>query len=151
MACEEPSLLPEALRLGLPEVDAQHEAVFVQVEALKDCCFSAPDCLLAGLEALVADLEVHFATEEHLAWSARLEFSAHARFHERSLRGLRRALSDVRAGTVDAYSLLRFIEFWFERHIAEFDRPFVERLHGGHGAAGRPSPPSVHGGQAGFA
>jgi hemerythrin-like metal-binding protein len=121
-------LLPESLVVDLPEVDAQHEEIFIRIESLKSACFDIDYDPLGDFETLLAFFDHHFATEEHIAQQGGLEFSDHIKTHRKGLRALKRALDDVRSGTRDAYSLLRFIELWFERHINEQDKPFAASL-----------------------
>jgi hemerythrin len=121
-------LLPEALVIDLPEVDAQHEEIFVRLEALKAACFDANANCLDEFERLLRFFEFHFATEEELAVQAGLDFSVHRTAHCDNLRVLVRAFDEVRSGRRDGYSFLRYVESWFERHIAHDDKPFAASL-----------------------
>ncbi|MBI4741420.1 MAG: hemerythrin family protein [Betaproteobacteria bacterium] len=117
-------LLPEALVIDLPEVDAQHEEIFVRLEALKDACFGAEARPVDKFGQLLDFVAHHFATEERIAEQAGLEFSRHYQSHCDNLHILGKALNEVRKGTRDVHSFLRFVEFWLERHIVEEDKPF---------------------------
>jgi hemerythrin-like metal-binding protein len=121
-------LLPESLVIDLPEVDAQHEEIFIRIESLKSACFDIDYNPLGDFETLLAFFEHHFATEERIAKQGGLEFSDHIKTHGKGLRVLNKALDDVRSGARDAYSLLRYIELWFERHINEQDKLFAASL-----------------------
>jgi hemerythrin-like metal-binding protein len=123
------NLLPEALVIDVPEVDAQHEEIFFRVEWLKALCLDANGLVDAPAEEFLTLLKEHFSTEEHLARVAGLDFSAHAQKHAESLALMTRAVDEVRSGERDVFSLLRYLEYWFERHIAEEDRPFAAELH----------------------
>lgn len=123
------NLLPESLQVDFPEVDVQHEQVFCCIEALKAVCFENDYLPIQQFEALLSFLEHHFATEERIAEQAGLDFALHARTHRCNLRALRKGLDEVFHGTRDVYSFLRYVEFWFERHILEYDKPFITRLH----------------------
>lgn len=118
-------LLPEALVIDLPEVDAQHEEIFGRIEALKDACLESGDALLEELESLGDFFAHHFATEERIAEQAGLDFSEHAKMHRTSLRIFNKAMGELRRGARDGYSFMRYIELWFERHILEYDQPFA--------------------------
>lgn len=121
-------LLPEALVIGLPEVDAQHEEIFSRIESLKEGCLEHCHAPFLEFESLMAFFAHHFATEERIAEQAGLDFSEHKKAHRTNLRVLKKALDEVRSGTRDGYSFMRYIELWFERHIIEYDQPFAASL-----------------------
>lgn len=123
------NFLPEALVLDVPEVDAQHEEVFYRVEWLKAVCLEANGLVDASADELLVFLKEHFATEERIARETGLDFAAHARKHTESLTLIARAVNEVRSGDRDIFSLLRYLECWFERHIIEEDKPFADGLH----------------------
>lgn len=117
-------LLPEALMIGQPEVDAQHEEIFIRIESLKIACFEGDAPGIEVFDDLLVFLGHHFATEERIAQETGLEFSQHAKAHHDSLYMLGRVLGEVRDRAYDIYAFLRYLEFWFERHILEEDKPF---------------------------
>ncbi len=121
-------LLPESLVIDLPEVDVQHEEIFIRIESLKTACFDIDYDPIGDFESLLSFFVYHFATEERIAQESDLEFSEHIKTHRKGLRVLNKALDDVRSGLRDAYSLLRYIELWFERHINEQDKAFSASL-----------------------
>lgn len=125
-------LLPEALVIDQPEVDAQHEQIFVRIETLKIAFSDGVTPTIEVFDDLLAFFAHHFATEEHIARQAGLEFSQHTKKHNDNLYILGRALDEVRRGSNDVYSFLRYVEYWFERHIIEEDKPFGARLKGLH-------------------
>lgn len=113
--------LPDSLVLNVPELDDQHAALFARLSKLKSLCIEA-NCLPTDqAEALLESLRVHCATEEALALEAGLDFSVHAGKHQAMLKGIAKTLELVRLGQMDVYSLIRYIEYWFERHIREED------------------------------
>jgi hypothetical protein len=63
-------LLPEALLIDLPEIDAQHEEIFRRIEALKETCFGSGPVSFEEFESLLEYLKYHFATEERVAGEA---------------------------------------------------------------------------------
>lgn len=121
-------LLPEALIVELPEIDGQHEEIFMSIELLKAVCFEGGHLPIEEFESLHALFAYHSATEEKIAEQAGLEFSEHARIHRTNLRVLKKALDEVRSGVRDGYSFMRYVELWFERHIIEYDQPFAASL-----------------------
>lgn len=122
------ALLPEALLTEQPEVDAQHEEIFVRLEALKDACFNPNANCHDEFERLIVFFEYHFSAEEKLAEEAGLDFSEHSQMHRENLLVLSKLLNEVSNGQRDSYSFLRYIESWFERHITQVDQPFAASL-----------------------
>jgi hemerythrin-like metal-binding protein len=131
MGFQRTGLLPEALRVGFPEIDEQHEEVFARLESLKGACFGSNDLPVADFVSLVNAIAQHFAAEEWFAEQANVEFSQHAMIHRDNLKSMRNALDVALNGLSNPYSFLRFIEFWFERHIVEYDQPFASNLQFG--------------------
>lgn len=117
-----PRFLPKELIIGVPEVDAQHEALFARLVFLKELCLETKHLPLEQAEGLLAALQEHYATEECLAAGNDIDFSEHARQHEMMLRAVGKTLMEVVAGRANIFSLLRYLDYWFERHIAEEDR-----------------------------
>lgn len=122
-------VLPEALLVDLPEIDAQYEEIFARIERLKTACFESDTVPFEECEALLALLAHHFATEERIAACAELEFSKHTKTHRDTLQILSKALDEVHKGGRNVHSFLRYVEFWFERHITQDDKPFAASLH----------------------
>lgn len=128
MNAEYAVFLPDALVINVPEVDEQHAGLFASLARLKDRCVES-NCLPAEDGArLLEILRVHCATEEALAREAGLEFSSHAAKHQQMLKGIAKTLDEVRDGHTDAFSLIRYLEYWFERHIREEDIGFGKCL-----------------------
>ena len=98
------------------------------METLKNTCFGSSDIPTEGFRRLVNDLEQHFAEEERLAMLHGIDFSEHAIAHQENVRAIRGSLEAVLSGTSDAYSFLRYVEIWLERHILQFDRNFAADL-----------------------
>ncbi|MCM8611129.1 hemerythrin family protein [Accumulibacter sp.] len=131
-------LLPEALLIDLPEIDAQHEEIFRRIESLKLSCFGSGPVSFADFASLIDYLEYHFASEEGIAKAVGVDFAGHATVHRDNLHALQKAFAEVRNGARDVHSFLRYAEYWFERHIAVEDRPFAAsvknfRAHAGDG------------------
>ncbi len=117
-------LLPEVLVVDHPEVDAQHEQIFIRVEVLKNACCAANYPGIEDFDDLLGFVAHHFATEERIAEQAGLEFSEHAKKHRDSLCLLGKALDRVRDDHGNVFDFLRYAEYWFERHILEEDKSF---------------------------
>jgi len=122
------ALLPEALQVDFPEIDGQHEEIFCRLEALKAACFGSNDRPVEEFKSLLDSIARHFASEERFAEQAEIEFSEHTRVHRENLQSMRDALEVVLGGASESYSFLRFAEFWFERHILQYDQDFVAEL-----------------------
>ena len=120
----------QALNVGIPEIDYQHRNLVSMLNALHTAIEANEPREHLGeiLEELDLYVANHFATEERIAKQGGLEFSDHIKTHGKGLRVLNKALDDVRSGARDAYSLLRYIELWFERHINEQDKLFAASL-----------------------
>lgn len=120
--------LPDALHLSVSEIDTQHGALFSLLADIKENCLASnqlpPECASELLNAL----HDHFRTEEELASLAGYDFSEHATKHVKMVSAIEKALAEVVNGTQDAFSLLRYVEYWFERHIAEEDRSLATHL-----------------------
>lgn len=121
-------LLPEALRVGFPEMDGQHEEIFSRLETLKAACFGNSGLPVDEFRSLLESIAQHFASEERLAEQAEIAFSEHATVHRQNLQSMQDVLEVVVCGVSEAYSFLRFTEFWFERHIIQYDQPFAVDL-----------------------
>lgn len=115
------SFLPSPLRIGVPEIDEQHDALFRHLVVLKGLCLRDGFLPMEEADGLLAALQVHYATEERLADEAGQDFVAHARAHSEMLGVVGKALSEVAEGRGDVFGTLRYVEYWFERHIAQED------------------------------
>lgn len=115
--------LPTALHIGVPEIDAQHASLFRHLAQLKSLLLDDPALPVDHIEALLDELRVHFTTEQHFAESRGIDFSKHAERHREMLAAVSKALADVLDGQTDIFGVLRYVEYWFERHIAQEDRP----------------------------
>lgn len=121
-------LLPEEMLTDHLGMDLEHEEIFSRIEFLRSEDLEADSRFIEHLASLLNYLAEHFAGEERLAAEARLEFSAHAKNHAQNLHLLNKAMEEVRRGSMDVRSFLRYADYWFEHHINEFDRPFARRL-----------------------
>lgn len=116
------SYLPSALVIDVQEIDEQHARLFEQLDAFKAACIERNAFLPDEAEALFATLMAHCQTEERLARQAGLDFGLHGEKHRVMLRGIRKMLNDMNNPGADVFSLIRYVDYWFERHIQEEDR-----------------------------
>lgn len=121
-------LLPEALMLGIPRVDAQHDDIFCRIENLKFHCVETNALSQPLVKELLCVLREHFDTEAQIADSAGVDFVDHDLIHRHTLASLDRWIDRVLNEERDIFSFLRFLEVWFERHIREEDLPFAHLL-----------------------
>lgn len=121
-------LLPEEMLTDHLGMDIQHEEIFARIEALRNGDMEVDGHFIEQLSSLLDYLAGHFATEAQLAVAAGLEFSGHAKTHAQNLRLLRKGMDEVKRGSIESRSFLRFLDYWFEHHINEFDKPFARRL-----------------------
>ena len=115
------NFLPDSLRVNVEEIDQQHEALFSCLAELKEICLDTGELPDEQAETLLSTLREHCATEEQLAGEAGLDFSRHAGKHQTMLKAIDKAVHELSIGKRDAFGLLRYIEYWFERHISEED------------------------------
>ncbi len=132
-------LLPEALLIDLPEIDPQHEEIFRRIESLKLACIGSGPIPFEDFDSLLAYLKYHFGSEERIANELGIDFLDHAAVHRDNLQALRKAFDEVRGGARDVHSFLRYAEYWFERHIAEEDKPFATKVRSHNATSGSTS------------
>ena len=120
--------LPVALMTGEAELDGQHDGIFSCIDRLKKLAFESEVLPPDEVRYLIDLLAEHFATEERLAKVANIEFLVHGQEHTRNLRLLERAVSELESGKLDRHTFLRYLEYWFEQHINDFDKRFAARL-----------------------
>lgn len=113
--------LPEELQIGVAEIDCQHDALFGRVVELKATCLGCESIPQPCADELLRSLNEHYATEERHALAMGMDFSVHAHEHETMLHSVSRALAEAVAGRADVFGVLRYVEYWFERHIATED------------------------------
>ena len=120
--------LPLALTVDVPEMDGQHAELFAQLEHLKERCIECNALATAEADTLHATLRHHCATEQRMAEAAGIDFSLHGQKHQQMLAAIDRMFSDVRQGRLDIFSLIRYVDYWIERHIREEDVHFARQL-----------------------
>ena len=125
---ETETFLPGALIVNIAEMDDQHAELFSRLSKLKDICIEANTLPAGEAESLLDLLRVHCATEEKLANESGLVFTEHARKHKNMLTAITKAIKEVQEGKIDVFSVLRYVEYWFERHITEEDLNLARNL-----------------------
>src|SRR5574343_1379420 len=115
------SYLPSALVIGVPEIDEQHAHLFEQLEQFKASCIEHNAFMADEAEALFSTLVDHCQTEERIANEAHLDFREHGEKHRLMLRSIRKMLNDMERPGADVFSLIRYVDYWFERHIHDED------------------------------
>ena len=125
---ETETFLPSALIVNIAEMDDQHAELFSRLSKLKNVCIEANTLPAGEAESLLELLRVHCATEEKLAKESGLVIAEHARKHKNMLAAITKAISEVHEGKIDVFSVLRYIEYWFERHITEEDLNLARNL-----------------------
>lgn len=125
---ETETFLPSALIVNITEMDDQHAELFSRLSKLKDICIEANALPAGEAESLLELLRVHCATEERMAKESGLVFTEHARKHKNMLAAITKAIKEVQEGKIDVFSVLRYVEYWFERHITEEDLNLARNL-----------------------
>lgn len=120
--------LPLSLHIGIEEIDAQHAELFGHLVRLKRLCLNINRLPANEADALIARLRKHFATEAHYAAEAGIDFAAHTLRHQTMLEQVAKALKGASAANADVFGVLRYVEYWFERHIAQEDRELADIL-----------------------
>lgn len=123
------AFLPTNLVVDIAVIDEQHAGLFARLASLKTRSLADGRLPEGDAEELFAVLREHCATEEAMAREAGIDFSQHALKHEEMLRGMEKALHDLRTGRIEVFGLLRYIGYWLERHIGDEDRLLAIRLH----------------------
>lgn len=127
----------ERHRLGHEELDAQHEALFAQVNRLHDLAASlhGRQALAGQLAELREETVLHFSREEELMRRVAYPgFPEHRRLHDILTRQLQDLELRHREGSL-ALSLpvMTYLKDWLVHHIAAEDRRLVEFLAGDRG------------------
>lgn len=122
------SFLPLSLHIGIEEIDAQHAALFGHLVRLKRLCLNINRLPANEADALLARLRNHFATEANYAAEAGIDFAAHTARHQTMLEQVGKTLKVASSANADVYGVLRYVEYWFERHIAHDDRELADAL-----------------------
>lgn len=122
------TFLPSSLLTDNELLDEQHAGLFSRLAGLKMQCIETNELPDQEAVALLASLRDHCATEESLAAASGIEFTTHAGKHQKMLAAIDKAMWEIHEHKIDVFSVLRYIEYWFERHITEEDQVFCRKL-----------------------
>jgi hemerythrin-like metal-binding protein len=122
------SMLPQNLRTNIHEIDYEHNELFVFLEGFKRYCFASDPLPQAKRDALLQMLASHFETEDNFAKNADIEFSHHERAHINMLDVVLKSLNQMSTKNSDLYGLIRYINYWFEKHILMFDLSLAQNI-----------------------
>jgi hemerythrin-like metal-binding protein len=144
---ERRSFLPHAAMVGVAEIDTEHEALHARLAAIKSSSLAGQAMTANVAEALLADFDRHFFNEAEHARKLAIDFTEHAAQHRLMLQTISRMLHEVVEGRADIFGVLRYLDYWLERHAAADDRLFgavaagEATWHPGSPADGRRSAP----------
>ena len=119
----------EAMKVGVPEVDFEHEELVGVINALGDLIQKGGP--LERIQALLSDInaqiEAHFALEEKIMRErGYVGYEAHKEDHDRLLEQIRDIMDE--AATVDENvlheHLSKRLNVWFSEHFRTLDRSF---------------------------
>lgn len=123
---------PDELRLGVPEIDAQHARQVDLVRAFRDAVEQQHDAALAAriLDQLRNYTAGHFGAEQALMRQhAYPAYEAHVHEHERLLEHLDRLQAGLSADTPrSALLLAEALTLWLTIHVQTMDRAFASHL-----------------------
>jgi hemerythrin len=127
---------------GIPEIDRQHQELFMNVAALQAAALTGDvavaESLLCYLERYTAE---HFATEERVMWEVGYpDLDAHWSLHlgfatELARRKAEHAADPSRASLL--VDLCRWMDRWLNEHLLQADTEMARfiRLHAGTASA----------------
>ena len=127
------NLLPNELHTGVSDLDAQHEGLFSEMQAIKNALMSPDADIPAGLRRLTQlelDMASHFAWEETQAAALAIAFAAHAAEHQRLLALMHSKIAEAHTGAGNIPALLVFLDRCFEMHVKHFDQSLGMLLRG---------------------
>ena len=120
------------MRLGVPEVDFEHEELIGVINTLGELLQAndASDIIPSLLAEIHAQIEAHFALEEKLMRDQGfLGYEAHKEDHDRLLEQIRDIMSEAK--TLDEPTLradlAQRLNTWFSDHFRTLDRSFHNR------------------------
>jgi hemerythrin len=110
----------------LPEIDAEHRAIFQLGEELVKSIASGTDLSRPILTNLIASAEDHFRHEERLMKASHYNaFGWHKKQHDAVRWRVRRLVKQIDAGKPEAATeLLEFLDSWLKTHTSVSDRMF---------------------------
>jgi hemerythrin-like metal-binding protein len=122
------AMLPQSLQVNIPEIDVEHDELFVFLKSFKKYCFEHSLIPQEKRIALHRLLVRYFKTEERLAVLPSIDFAGHEYAHEKMLQTVSQTLGQITSNNSDLYSLIRYIGYWFESHILRYDLTLAKCL-----------------------
>ena len=132
MSTHQYSMLPLSLHTNIHEMDLEHNELFTFLESFKEYCFDSIPMPQLKRDALHQMLSSHFETEAYLAQAAGVDFSHHEEAHVNMVGVVLKTLNQMSSKNSDLYSLIRYIGYWFEKHILSFDIQLARNILGAH-------------------
>ncbi|HEY9164056.1 MAG TPA: hemerythrin family protein [Magnetovibrio sp.] len=125
----------EAMQLGVPEIDFEHEELIGVINALGDLLQQGGEAehILALLGDIHAQIEAHFALEEKIMRERGYAgYEAHKEDHDRLLEQIRDIMDEAATVKNDELHdhLAQRLNVWFSEHFRTLDRSF--HSFGGH-------------------
>jgi hemerythrin-like metal-binding protein len=121
-----------AYETGMPEIDAEHQAMFACINQLHDSATgNGPrEAGVRLIQQLVDYAERHFAREEELMQNAGFpDLDEHRRQHHEARQTVHRFRNDYLDGrNVAAVEVLAFLSVWIDEHILGTDFAYVRHL-----------------------
>lgn len=119
----------EAMRIGVPEVDFEHEELIGVINTLGELLQTgdAPETVRSLLGEIHAQIEGHFALEEKIMRECGfMGYEAHKEDHDRLLEQIRDIMNEAK--TLDEPTLrlhlAQRLNAWFSDHFSTLDRSF---------------------------
>ena len=114
-------------RLDIPEMDAQHDYLYILFERL---CEPLSKNKMAGLlDEIAAYLDFHITSEEHLMRLYKApELAAHQSDHELAAQTLLRYIDDFERGEFNPGRLYKAMCGWLYEHTLDADMKYAEHI-----------------------
>jgi hemerythrin len=110
----------------LPEIDAEHRAIFQTAGDLHQAIAgsASSERILEALRGLIAQAEDHFGHEERLMQASNyLSYSWHKQQHDAARKRLKKFAARIEAGEAEqAEPLLEYLAGWMRDHMSVADR-----------------------------
>lgn len=125
------SIQNEALRIGLTEIDQQHEELFETIDKLNSEVKNQEDLweILISIENYILN---HFSSEEKQMRNLNYEdYKSHKMLHDKfaeEFKEISDEITDYHAGMKVLPSLKAFIELWAENHYKKADIKLINFL-----------------------
>ena len=121
--------LPAEYLVDHHAIDKQHAEIFELLDSVSSQYQRRKKVSIKRVQRLLVLIGHHFATEEKLAAKAGIAFTEHAKVHNDNLQQMKDSLDLIINGLSDTAAFLSYVEFWFMRHILQFDKPFAAELN----------------------